>query len=224
MAVPSVKVEPATPGDLSAIVTMYFDAFSPSPLDSVFPPDGAGREYHRLAFAKFLAWEGEDSSAAAGARPQPELQCRVLAIRDSSTGAPQSIALLWIAQSSRGIRDWSQRWPDALPGMDGDAMVRFYEGMARQHHAAMGEEGHIYLEIIMTHSSARKQGHASALLAYATELADERGVGAYLDADENAMGLYQRHGFVHRKDVRRTSEFMFPMARAARQCRSMGSS
>lgn len=64
----------------------------------------------------------------------------------------------------------------------------------------------------MTHNSARKQGHASALLAKTTAVADELGYATYLDADEGAMGLYTKHGFAYRDDVERTS-VMFPMVR-----------
>lgn len=65
----------------------------------------------------------------------------------------------------------------------------------------------------MTHESARKQGHASSLLAKTTSLAYELGYATYLDADENAMGLYRKYGFEHRADVEKTSR-MFPMMRA----------
>ena len=64
----------------------------------------------------------------------------------------------------------------------------------------------------MTHSSARKRGHGSVLLQKVAQLADELGYEAYLDADENAMGLYSRHGFEHRTDVKRTSA-LCPMVR-----------
>lgn len=48
----------------------------------------------------------------------------------------------------------------------------------------------------MTHSSARRRGHASALLRAVCAVADRRRCPVYLDAMPDALALFARHGFV----------------------------
>ncbi|KAM4060687.1 acetyltransferase (GNAT) domain-containing protein [Hirsutella rhossiliensis] len=132
-------------------------------------------------------------------------ECNVFVIRDDAAGqgGVQSAALVWvIGPGDGGVRPWRQRWPPAAPGMAAAEWVSFQRGMAAQHDAAMGSEPHVYLEIIMTHSSARRRGHASALLRAACAAADRRRCPLYLDAQPAAMGLYARHGFAPRDDLR----------------------
>lgn len=67
----------------------------------------------------------------------------------------------------------------------------------------------------MTHSTARKRGHGSALLDFASKIADEWDYPLYLDSDKAAMPLYERKGYVAFQDAQRLSE-MIPMVRPRR--------
>lgn len=72
----------------------------------------------------------------------------------------------------------------------------------------------------MTHSSARKQGHASALLDHAARIADGLDYPLYLDADRAAVPLYERKGYEAVTHVEQLSELMQPMVRPRRSDRT----
>lgn len=72
------------------------------------------------------------------------------------------------------------------------------------------------LEIVFTHPSARRQSRATALVLHASTIADVRDDEMYLDAQGQAMGIYERAGYIHRTDVEKTSEVMYPMMRPKR--------
>lgn len=77
-----------------------------------------------------------------------------------------------------------------------------------------GFGGTAVLEVIMTHSTARRRGHGMALLLFANAMADEMGLPLYLDADADAVSLYKRAGYVEQPHEVRTSAEFVPMVRA----------
>ncbi|OHE96130.1 acetyltransferase [Colletotrichum orchidophilum] len=52
------------------------------------------------------------------------------------------------------------------------------------------------LDTLVTHPDYQRRGAASMLLRWGCELADENGVGAYVDASKAGALLYERFGFV----------------------------
>lgn len=71
--------------------------------------------------------------------------------------------------------------------------------------------------MLVTHPDYRRQGAASMLIQWGCDLADQNGVAAYLDADEDAAPLYRKFGFKDRYDVGVTSDGAVPMIREPRQ-------
>lgn len=143
-------VELATRNDLSDILDVYFDAFSGPSFTSVFPV-GPSFDYHKRAWGTFLGvYE----------RIPGMQECKIFVIRDTDgtfaapkngnilnltrAGRVKSAALVWIIKpEDRGFKSWQHRWPDAFPGMNGDTLRAFYEGMGSQHHAVMADKEHI---------------------------------------------------------------------------------
>lgn len=66
----------------------------------------------------------------------------------------------------------------------------------------------------MTHSTARRRGHAMALLQSANAIADELGLPLYLDSEKDVVGLYERVGYVRQPEDVQCSD-MVPMKRPA---------
>ncbi|KAM3563659.1 hypothetical protein ARSEF4850_002236 [Beauveria asiatica] len=79
----------------------------------------------------------------------------------------------------------------------------------------MGDNPHMYVELVMTHSSFQRRGYARALLQWANKAADELGLPLYLDSGEDLVGLYTSMGYVLQPERLRTSETMVPMIREA---------
>lgn len=50
----SPTVQPATLADLEGIATVHLDAWDDPYFQSVFPPNGPGREYHIKSFGNFI--------------------------------------------------------------------------------------------------------------------------------------------------------------------------
>lgn len=65
----------------------------------------------------------------------------------------------------------------------------------------------------MTHSTARRRGHGSALLRMGNKMGDELKMASYLDAEADAMRLYESAGYVFQKDAERYSKSS-PMVRS----------
>ena len=68
----------------------------------------------------------------------------------------------------------------------------------------------------MTHSPARKQGHGTALLEHGNKIADELDYPLYLDAEKDAVRLYEKIGYEAQTDAVKESELMMPMVRPRR--------
>ncbi|ATY61387.1 Acyl-N-acyltransferase [Cordyceps militaris] len=197
------KVEDAAPGDAPALCALQLNAFDSPDFVEMFP------EPYTLA-----SWAGFVQRSVS---VQPGLQTRVVLLR-SEQGQAEAACLLHIARDKDAAaelyRPWEESWGAALPGMSVDKLDAFFGGMKTQHEAIMGAVPHIHLEVLMTHATARRRGHGMTLLLFANAVADEMRLPLYLDADDDAVGLYKRAGYVQQADEVRTSKIFVPMVRA----------
>ncbi|CAM1510514.1 Fc.00g008490.m01.CDS01 [Cosmosporella sp. VM-42] len=200
----------ATLADVDGIATVHLNSFDDAYFQSLFPPNGPGRKYHVKTFEDFLRW-----------RERGLQEAQVWVIRDDQE-VVQSLAVIFVVRpEDGGAWDWTRRYPPVVEGMNEDLVKEFFRGMDEQHHKAMGSKEHIYLELIMTHSSARKRGHASALLEHINGIADELDYPLYLDSEASAMRLYERKGYRPVEDVEKTSALMTPMMRPRKSERGL---
>lgn len=72
------------------------------------------------------------------------------------------------------------------------------------------------LDLIITHPDYRRQGAASLLVQWGCDLADQKGVVAYLDAYEPAAPLYYKHGFQDQVEPPLNIPLNLPMIREPR--------
>lgn len=198
------KVEDAVAADAATLGAMQINAFDANQPEPLFV-----EPYAVTGWATFI-------QRAASSRSGP--QARVGVIRDDS-GAAKAACLLHIARDNDAAADlygpWQESWGAPPPDMSKDRLDAFFGEMKAQHKAVMGHVPHIYLEIIMTHSTARGRGYGMALLQWSNEMADGFGLPLYLDAGEDVVGLYTRVGYVRQPDELRTSKSLVPMVRAA---------
>ncbi|KAI6775966.1 hypothetical protein HG530_002724 [Fusarium avenaceum] len=61
--------------------------------------------------------------------------------------------------------------------------------------ARMGIRPQVYVNIVFTHPDHRRQGVANVIMNWSKQKADEMGVELWLDATEQGMPVYEKHGF-----------------------------
>ncbi|CRK45875.1 hypothetical protein BN1723_016597 [Verticillium longisporum] len=128
-------------------------------------------------------------------------------------GIVAAASLVWIIRPEHlpqddDVRPWHERWPVARKGQDKEKLKEFFTGMADQHDTIMGKRPHVYLELVFVDPSHHRHGLASAVLQYASNLADTLVHPSYLDADQDVMPLYVKHGYVACSDVQPTSPML----------------
>ncbi|KAI1161987.1 hypothetical protein F5B18DRAFT_414621 [Nemania serpens] len=180
----------ATEDDIPALIAIFWEAFS-GPGEATFPHTDGGRAWLERGFRNFL-----------GGPSYYRPESRVPVVRNAN-GRPLSFAIVHIVKPGQaGVvgSSWKRRWgaPDDLPGLSEERLAAFFEPLARAHHLAVGREGHVYIEFLMTKATARRRGYATALVDWAAGLADERGYACYLDGGGRGMGMLEAAGFAAR--------------------------
>ncbi|ENH62193.1 hypothetical protein FOC1_g10015157 [Fusarium oxysporum f. sp. cubense race 1] len=61
--------------------------------------------------------------------------------------------------------------------------------------ARMGARPQVYVNIVFTHPDHRRQGVANVIMNWSKQKADEMGVELWLDATEQGVPVYEKHGF-----------------------------
>ncbi|KAI8631453.1 hypothetical protein F5Y19DRAFT_473127 [Xylariaceae sp. FL1651] len=200
------KVSLATPEDIPELIPIFWEAFS-GPAESVFPHTDGGRRWLERSLQNFL---GRPSYY----RPES----RVPVVRNAN-GRPVSFAIIHIVKPGQTVvgSSWKRRWSraDDLSDVNEERLATYFEPMAKAHHLVVGRDGHIFIELVITKSTSRHKGYASALVSWATNLADELDYACYLDGGGRGMGICERFGFVA-QDVERmygTTSPCVPMLR-----------
>ncbi|KAJ3493203.1 hypothetical protein NLG97_g4881 [Lecanicillium saksenae] len=199
-----VKVEAAVAADALTLGAMQLNAFDDDYFDDMFV-----EPYTAVAWASFISRAEEASSG---------LKSRVSVIRDEN-GTAKAACLLYIAPDEDAVNElygpWEESWGARRPDMNKDKLDAFFGGMKTQHKSTMCHVPHVYLEILMAHSTARRRGYGLALLEFANGIADELQMPLYLNSDEGVVGLYERVGYVRQPGEMRASDMMVPMVRPA---------
>ncbi|OAA69808.1 Acyl-CoA N-acyltransferase [Cordyceps fumosorosea ARSEF 2679] len=240
MTTTTSKVEDAVAADVPTLGAMHINAF-----DDNFPVPLFVKPYAVAGWGKFVRRAADPAPASGSSGLQPrvgvirddsgnrnwspqalgerererereDLVCRLTC---ALVGTAKAACLLWIARDREAVDGlygaWRDAWGEPHEGMVPDRLDTFFGDMKAQHRTVMGRNPHMYLEIIMAHSTARGKGYGKALLLFANELADELGLPLYLDADEDVVGLYERVGYVRQPEEVRESKGLVPMVRAA---------
>ncbi|KAI0892367.1 hypothetical protein F4806DRAFT_500052 [Annulohypoxylon nitens] len=180
------KVTLATPDDIPDLVEIFWEAFS-GPGEVVFPHTDGGRKWLQRSFENFLSQKSYY---------KPE--SKVAVVRNLNN-RPVALAIVHVVHPGQSISGeaWKTRWTrcEDIPGMSEEKLAEFFEPLARAHYLVVGKEGHVFIELIMTKSSNRGRGYASALMEWATKLADGLDIPCYLDAGMRGMGICDRCGF-----------------------------
>lgn len=151
----------------------------------------------------------------------PSQHCtHMIVTEDSAEGKEKIVAFgRWFRYGEGEFEmDWSTRWEPELPEdmkveIVGDV---FFDPMARQRSAVMGQRPHYFLEVLATDTEYQKKGLGSRLLAWICEKADSEGLELYLDAGKGAQSLYEKFGFMEQAD-KKDPKAVAPMLRLAKK-------
>ncbi|KAI1822458.1 hypothetical protein F4861DRAFT_388053 [Xylaria intraflava] len=183
----AINVDLAKPDDIPELITIFWEAFS-GPGESTFPHTDGGRKWLERSFQNFL---GKESYYHA--------QSKVPVVRNAN-GRPVSFAIIHVVKPGQNVvgSSWKQRWSaaDDLPDVSQEKLAEFFEPLAKAHHLTVGKEGHVYIEFLMTKSTSRHKGYASALVDWVTKLADDLDYVCYLDGGGRGMEMLDHAGFV----------------------------
>ncbi|KAI1319966.1 hypothetical protein F5Y16DRAFT_390392 [Xylariaceae sp. FL0255] len=181
------RVSAATTDDIGDLIPIFFEAFSSPAVSTTFPPTPSGHRWLERSFQNFL-----------GQKSYYRPEARVPVVRNAN-GRVVSFAILHVVKPGQSAvgHSWKTRWSkaDDLPNMSEEKLAGYFEPMAKAHHLVVGKEGHVFIELVITKKNQRHQGHASALMAYAANLADELDMPAYLDGGGRGMHICERAGF-----------------------------
>ncbi|KAJ8119185.1 hypothetical protein ONZ43_g3820 [Nemania bipapillata] len=187
----AIKVSLATPDDIPELIPIFWEAFS-GPAESTFPHTDGGRKWLERSFENFV---GKPSHY----RPES----KVPVVRNAN-GRPLSFAIVHIVKPGQTAvgGSWKRRWSstDDLPDVSEEHLASFFECLAKAHQLTMGKEGHVCIEFLMTKSTSRHKGYATALVDWVAKLADDLGYACYLDGGGRGMEMLEHAGFVA-KDI-----------------------
>ncbi|KAI1125263.1 hypothetical protein F5Y10DRAFT_268305 [Nemania abortiva] len=224
-----IKVSLATPNDIPDLITIFWEAFN-GPAESTFPHTDGGRTWLQRGFENFL---GKPSHY----RPES----RVPVVRNANgmsnwpklsekktesphtTGHPLSFAIAHIVKPGQTVvgHSWKRRWSSAddLPDVSEERLAGFFERLARAHQLAIGKEGHVYIEFLMTKSTSRHRGYATEIVDWVTKLADDLDYACYIDGGGRGMEMLEHAGFVAQDVERRYGDVppCVPMVRPKKQ-------
>ncbi|KAI0101423.1 hypothetical protein F4776DRAFT_498191 [Hypoxylon sp. NC0597] len=180
------KVSLANTDDIPDLLDIFWEAFS-GPGEIVFPHTDDGRKWLQRSFENFL-----------GQKSYYRPETKVAVVRNISN-RPVALAIIHVVRPGQSIsgQAWKTRWTrcEDIPGMNEEQLADFFEPLARAQYLVVGKEGHVFIELVMTKSGSRGKGYASALMEWATALADSLDIPCYLDAGVRGMGICDRSGF-----------------------------
>lgn len=178
-----VKVRAARPEDRRALATVLARAFYDDPVTSWFYPN--------------------DRTRLRNARTFFRIRLRQLG-RQEQTHTTDDLAgaALWALpgqwrEEGHEVIQYLPTIPAMLPRLP---LALRAMRIIEDHHP---HEPHLYLSILGTDPGHQGRGIGSALLAPGLRLADEEGLGCYLESSkEQNIAFYARHGFVVREEIR----------------------
>ncbi|KAJ5720404.1 uncharacterized protein N7483_008338 [Penicillium malachiteum] len=181
----SLKIEPVTAGDRSALADLWLVAFSDSHSRQLFPDTPGVRKwlegaiFHDIVdhpFQHYMKIIDPKSKNYNGGPP-------IVAYAKWDLSLPEE----------RGPR--YPPWHEDMPKELCEAFVARGESNRRR---IMGNTKHIFevLDIVVTHPQYQRRGAASMLMKWGCDQADIKRVSVYLSASAEGSALYAKFGFI----------------------------
>ncbi|KAJ5122772.1 acetyltransferase [Penicillium atrosanguineum] len=178
MASSNLKLDLVTLEDSSALIDIWFAAFSDPGSRRLFPHTVGVRSWLEDAIRRDLGrpFQRFLKVIDAGSKDADE-KSRIVAYAKWDLATPEE----------RGPR--YPPWHDDMPRELCEALVSRGESNRKR---VMGDQKHIFA----THPDYQRQGAASILVKWGCDLADVEGLRTYVSASRNGASLYAKFGFV----------------------------
>ncbi|KAJ5280048.1 acetyltransferase [Penicillium angulare] len=177
-----LKLEGVVSEDIHALVELWFAAFSDPHSRSLFPDTTGVKNWLQDAISRDMLEHPF----------QTYMKIIDTGSKDTDGKPPIAAYAKWdfSLAEERGPRypPWHTDMPKGLC----DAFVRRGENNRRR---VMGNEKHLFLDIVATHPSYQRQGAATMLVKWACEQADAERLSIYVGASEDGAVFYARFGF-----------------------------
>ncbi|EFQ32953.1 acetyltransferase [Colletotrichum graminicola] len=182
-------IEPATLEEVPALTEVWFAAFAHDPEITRLWPDTP----------RVRAWWDDANRGDMLGKPFQRFVKVVDPGAVDARGRPRVAA--WAKWDTSMPARRGRRYPPWCEDMPAEVCDAFFDKEERERARVMGDEEHYYLDTLVTHPDYQRRGAGSMLLKWGCELADEDGVGAYVDASKAGKGLYERFGFVDKSEA-----------------------
>ncbi|KAJ5107702.1 acetyltransferase [Penicillium angulare] len=177
-----LKLQSVVSEDVSALAELWFAAFSDSHSRSLFPDTPGVQKWLQDAICHDVIEHPF----------QTYMKIIDTGSKDADGKPPIAAYAKWdfSLAEERGPRypPWHRDMPEELC----DAFVRRGDDNRRR---VMGNEKHLFLDIVATHPSYQRQGAASKLVKWGCDQADAQRMSIYVSASEDGAVLYARFGF-----------------------------
>lgn len=205
----SFALEIATTEDVTAIVTLWFAAFTQDVIKRLFPDTPAMRTWHEN-------WHRGDMET------KKDFQTYLKVVDTAKKDEQGQFQLVAFGKWDKAMPDERGRrfpeWCKDSPYEECQGLIDTLEGerarvMGSVRHYCMNSSlGGRYekpgnfanskyarytdLDTLATHPDYQGRGAGSMIVKYGCDLADQDGVSAYVDASKEGLVLYKRYGFV----------------------------
>ncbi|KAF6796489.1 GNAT family [Colletotrichum sojae] len=179
----SLRLEEVTLEDVPQLTEVWFAAFTDPSLRRLWPDTPGVRRWwdeanrHDILRKPFQRYVKVVDPTAPDDRGRP----RIAAFAKWDMSMPE---------------DRGRRYPPWHEDMPGDVCDEFMQREERERRRVMGDEKHYYLDTVATHPNYQRRGCGAMLVRWGCDLADQNGVGAYVDASKAGAPLYEKCGFV----------------------------
>ncbi|KAJ4262908.1 hypothetical protein NW762_006521 [Fusarium torreyae] len=201
MTVNSLVLQEATLDDVPALSELWYAAFTEPGVRYLWPDTPSTRKWWDLANSEDLMNKSFQHYIKIIDRKSKDDQ-----------GRPRIAAYAkWDLSTPKERGPRYPPWSEDMPIQACDAFIERLENARQQ--VMVGQKKHYYLDTLVTHPDYQRRGAGSMLVKWGCDLADEAGVGIYVDASKAGAPLYQKFGFTHKKLEGEAESDIVPMAR-----------
>ncbi|KAK0630233.1 hypothetical protein B0T17DRAFT_216403 [Bombardia bombarda] len=208
---PRLRVRPATPADVEAILDVHFAAFGPDIMDQLMYPQGVSADARtKFGYSFFPPTapneKGSDDAASKPSHKKKKGELLVMVAEelpaddDSTPGQIIAFSKWTLSREPRSEEEWNDGSENETAetlgeGCDVTVYNEFIGALHRKRRVYSRGDPALFLGLLASTPTRHRTGAGSALLRWGTELADSLGLPSYLEASPYGYSLYKKFGY-----------------------------